>query len=377
MTVKTLLHDAALAAEREKTAKAEAYRRGEGFNVFRLCKVDHYETLHSAILAEWLNPKGSHGQGDLFLRLFLQQTDEPAPMAFRTEKATVSTEFATEEGRMDILLTDGDGKAIIIENKIYAADQENQLKRYAAYAQKKSDWKDYRILYLTLYGEKASDQSGQGIRYACISYQTTILGWLDRCAKEVLDKPFLRESIAQYQELIRQLTGQDMERKTDHELITEMLRYPEGVAAIIKAQNEWERTILEERLFVPLRQFAEKRGLRFSVNDKFWAKSAWGRLEFEVAPKLRIVFENEHQGRYSFYYGIIDGRENRPGRKKVPGLEGGNDNWPYGWHYLDGEYRNWTVDLIAKIARDEEPLVKYICNTIDSLLDIIKNHGIL
>ena len=45
---------------------------GAGFNVFSLCGVDHYETLHSKILAEFLNPKGSHGQGKLFLDLFCE-----------------------------------------------------------------------------------------------------------------------------------------------------------------------------------------------------------------------------------------------------------------------------------------------------------------
>ena len=43
---------------------------GEDFNVFRLCGVDHYETMHSKILAEFLNPQGSHGQRTLFLACF-------------------------------------------------------------------------------------------------------------------------------------------------------------------------------------------------------------------------------------------------------------------------------------------------------------------
>ena len=75
-------------------------------------------------------------------------------------------------------------------------------------------------------------------------------------------------------------------------------------------------------------------------------------------------------------YGIVDTRENRPGRKKLPGLEGGNDGWPYGWHYLDGEYRNWTVDFIVNLACDNGPVLEYICRAVDMMVGEIKNNQI-
>jgi len=34
---------------------------GGRFNLFRIFGVDHYENTHSAIIAELLNPKGTHG----------------------------------------------------------------------------------------------------------------------------------------------------------------------------------------------------------------------------------------------------------------------------------------------------------------------------
>ena len=49
----------------------ESLKRGERFNMFGACGVNHYENTHSAILAEMLNPQGNHGQGSLFLSLFL------------------------------------------------------------------------------------------------------------------------------------------------------------------------------------------------------------------------------------------------------------------------------------------------------------------
>ena len=44
---------------------------GENFNVFRIIKLESSEVrMHSAFLAELLDPKGSHGQKDTFLKLF-------------------------------------------------------------------------------------------------------------------------------------------------------------------------------------------------------------------------------------------------------------------------------------------------------------------
>ena len=46
---------------------------GVNFNIFNILDVSSKEVkLHSNFLAEMLNPKGSHMQGDTFLKLFLK-----------------------------------------------------------------------------------------------------------------------------------------------------------------------------------------------------------------------------------------------------------------------------------------------------------------
>ena len=112
--ITALLHKAALSSERNKAAKEEARLRGEAFNVFRVCGVNHYENTHSAILAEWLNPNGSHGQGDVFLSSFLERVAGDFANEFNSCKASVATEFSTKEGRLDILIQDDEGRAVII-----------------------------------------------------------------------------------------------------------------------------------------------------------------------------------------------------------------------------------------------------------------------
>lgn len=374
--VTVFLHKAELLAERDRVAKTEARLRGEAFNVYRTCGVDHYENSHSRILAEWLNPKGAHGQGDLFLSLFLQFTLDDFSKEFDSSSASVYTEYSTNEGRLDVLIEDNDGRAVIIENKIYAADQAAQLKRYEKYARKKYSIKGYRLLYLTLEGCEASEQSGKDVEYYPLSYKGTILSWLEACVKAVYDKPLLRESLIQYRNLIKQLTGQDMDRTVEKELVAEMMRTPQAVAAILQAYPAWEKEVLETKLFKPLEEFALRRGFKFTVDSRFWAKNTWGFFSFQVKENLSIVFQYEGRGRTNFYYGIVDKRPDRRDIKPLPGLEDGNENWRYGWHYFD-MHLNWTTNDIVEMSNDGGAFVNYICSAVDNMMTQMKSNSIL
>ena len=100
---------------------------GEDFNVFSILGVQsNVVTTHSALLAELLNPQGSHHQGSLFLELFLKMCRDAGAGGYAFENDVledfrVGAEVATDQGRIDILL-EKDNACIIIENKIYAAD---------------------------------------------------------------------------------------------------------------------------------------------------------------------------------------------------------------------------------------------------------------
>lgn len=375
-TISELLHKAALLAGRNETVKAEARLRGESFNVYRTCGVDHYENTHSAILAEWLNPEGSHGQGDTFLQLFIQSALAEFSPSFDTRHASVVTEYATREGRLDILIEDPACKAIIVENKLYASDQSEQLRRYERFARSKYGDNGYRLLYLTLDGSEASEQSGKEVVYTPISYKKTLVIWLGACIKAVYDKPFIRESMIQYRNLIKQLTGLGMDKTVEKELVAEMLHNPDGVAAIINAQPVWEKTMIEESLFTPLRRFAKEHRMEFKVDDSFWTKNKYGGFRFEIKTNLSIVFEHEHRGWTNFYYGVVDKRPARKECKTLPGLKSGNDLWRYGWHYLD-MHRDWTVEDVIAFSRDGGKFLRYICSAVDSLLEEMTSNQIL
>ena len=134
----------------------------EPFNVFELCGVWSTEMRHSAILAYLLNPQSSHKFGTAFLKKFYEQI---GLNHFTTEGSHVETELSFDNGRMDIVILNNHNQTVVIENKIYAKDQKEQLGRYQKWLKGKGQ---FALLYLTLDGHEASEKD---VDYLRISYR--------------------------------------------------------------------------------------------------------------------------------------------------------------------------------------------------------------
>ena len=205
---------------------------GGRFNLFKLLGVNHYENTHSSILAELLNPRGSHGLKSKFLHAFINGDNlQGFASNFDFQNSTVQTEASTRYGRIDILIEDKKGHAIIIENKIYAADQFNQLKRYDEFAIKQYGKLNYKIFYLTLDGSEASKQSSGDIDYIPISYSDYIILWLEQCLYLSSRFPLVRETISQYINHLKKLTNQDMDTKNKEDIIKILSSSKENIQA--------------------------------------------------------------------------------------------------------------------------------------------------
>ena len=207
---------------------------GSRFNMFRICGVNHYETTHSAIIAEFLNPNGSHGLKSEFLECFIKMDfndNDVLKQDFDYITTRVITEHDTGNGRIDIVIKDEKGHAIIIENKIFAGDQCKQLKRYNIFAEGKFCKENYQIFYLTLWGNEASEQSGQGVVYTCISYHTHMIKWLEKCVCIAARFPIVRETIIQYINHLKSLTNQNMDTRNKKEIM-QLLCKSENVESV-------------------------------------------------------------------------------------------------------------------------------------------------
>ena len=175
--------------EQEKKVEEKKREEGEFFNVFNTIGLRTEEVrLHSAFIAELLNPKGSHGLSQRFLQAFLEvigvQDDyfdhRRCPCGIITER-WIGPKTEIEGGQIDIIIEDGK-HAIIIENKIYAGDQTNQMLRYNNYGRKKFP-DGYKLVYLTLDGHEPDKCSLGNAKfdYDTISYENEISKWLEKC----------------------------------------------------------------------------------------------------------------------------------------------------------------------------------------------------
>lgn len=192
---------------------------GERFNIFSIMSMESDEVrTHSAILAELLNPKGNHSLGSKPLELFVKQmpffkeesiVDFGSALCQKEVYVGVKDDENLEGGRVDLIVSDKTGCRIVIENKIYAPEQQNQLERYY------NKYSGAKILYLTLDGSE-SKQSFKN--YERISYEYHILNWIEACAKEAFDKPMVREVLNQYAYLIRKLTNQSKNEEMSNEI---------------------------------------------------------------------------------------------------------------------------------------------------------------
>lgn len=184
--------------------KYKTAEKKNAFNIFKVIRKGHEEVgLHSKFLFELLSPFGAHQKKEKFLELFIQQLN----INFNTANAQV----AIESENIDLLISNR-SQAIIIENKIYAEDQPAQLARYYQII-KDRNIQDITIIYLTLDGKPPSNQSIKGIPETFLkkglvnkSYAKFINPWLSLCVKECATEPALRETIIQYQQLLKQLT---------------------------------------------------------------------------------------------------------------------------------------------------------------------------
>jgi hypothetical protein len=185
------------------------------FNLFRVLQVERREVqTHSAFLAELFRPDGTHGQGTMFLDAFLQYCSSKGGEFKRFPRLGILTdptfwevdcEKPVPEGRLDIVVQSPQLKFLMaLENKIGGAEQEDQIRRYQSWLDRRQEYpSDRRVLiYLTPDGRAATTASRQG--YFRFSYAKDVVAWLQSALLNV-EAPRVRDAVSQYLDLIRTL----------------------------------------------------------------------------------------------------------------------------------------------------------------------------
>lgn len=189
-------------------------KEAQEFNVFSILDRGHLEVLtHTPFLANLLNPKSSHGQKNLFLRLFLMELSNYSKSIVESDAFDHNWFVVKESEFVDLRIVNYSlRKAIFIENKIYTDAHSGQLSRYFQL------WKDGyfggngAFIYLTLHGDEPNDSGFDPDaiydkakimeQLICLSYQINICVWLEKAISQI-EAPRVKQTVKQYIDLIK------------------------------------------------------------------------------------------------------------------------------------------------------------------------------
>ena len=199
-------------------SKDYLYEDSSRFNLLSIIEKDRDEAhIHSKIIYNLLSQNWGKKDKETFLTLFLKEIGiEDENIYDKNWEVTREKAFDldTIKGRLDFEIKSKD-YIYIIEMKIDAGDQPEQLIRYQKFA--KEQHKKYKIFYLTLDGHNASKKSigeeenleeNEKVEYINISFQGEILNWLENCLKLVEGKENKSACISQYIASINKILGE-------------------------------------------------------------------------------------------------------------------------------------------------------------------------
>ena len=360
----------------------ERNRKGENYNLFSILRIEGSELKHSALIANLLDPKGSHGCGDAFLRAFFEIALKERAYPF--EECTLPhsyTEYYTGPiaddtgGRIDILVKSSH-YGLIIENKIYAGDQDKQLTRYDNYGKETFGADGYLLVYLTLYGcdaskESTATKSAEEVGYLRLSYAEDILRWLEQCVRLADNKPLVRESLNQYIRTIKQLTYQDMNQEDIQKIIDLVIDHPEVVATILEHKAKIAKEIRDKYIFPKLEEYAKEKGWHFCPKPDLTNPTE---IQFQKDDYDSCIFISAGNSRTTTIWDKVwIGVEDIPQHKteanapidKLICLTKSNDDYPKGWEYLTP----WDWESAENFPAMKTSVAEEIISKLDEIIE--------
>ena len=179
--------------EHDRQALAEF---NPSLNVWEAVNIARSELKHCSFLRWLLDPRGSHYQGDLFLRRFIESFSESFPREIPKDELSSckvkSEDFYHGVGRVDISIT-GRSFIIVIEAKIDAGEQEQQMARYE---QLKSQYSHKNVVIVFLTKDGRDPTSGKS--HLCIPIKWKDIGEICKEFVKECKNPWLAELVRQY-----------------------------------------------------------------------------------------------------------------------------------------------------------------------------------
>ena len=346
---------------------------GEGYNLLSLLKMGHYEVkTHSPVIADLLNPVGTHGQGPIFLELFLKSYIREKAPTFMSDASLVTVqkekhigivdEDTATGGRIDIHLQSSSSskEVLVIENKIYASEGHQQLERYQNYAEKWTEDKR-QIVFLTLLDEEPQTaKNNDTSALICLTYEKHIIQWLELCRKEVATIPTVRESLTIYINLLCQLTNQSPNQKMNTDITEAILQSEESMNAYsaLISQKKNVQTTAFGKIRPSLEKIGSDLSLEYTQSDNRAVTDRYFNFQLSSIEwknfHIRFGFESKNCANliWGFFNTTPMEEKQRNRLRQLFANEFGVGKQSNAWTtylYWD-QYRNWEGDTLTAIV---------------------------
>ena len=297
--------------ELNKFKEKQQKQKQRGLNDYNLLTTvlnEHDEVrLHSRVIGSLLDVNGLHYQKELFLEKFLE-ISQVTEFKFDIHESKLFLEYQN----IDLYLTDG-VKHIIIENKIYAGDQKNQIKRYYDTIKdenKDLEYNDILVIYLSIDRLQPSNYSLGNLTikdnyiynndekiaiFKNINYKNEILHWLDNCLHEIQNITNLNESIQQYKNVVEKITNKYKEKVMS---IKEFLLENNNLKLLIK---EIQPALTESKIEIQTKFWEE---LKEELNKHDGYNFEFVNLEFDGIDINKSVKDCYEMSKNNKYYGL-------------------------------------------------------------------------
>ncbi len=380
------------------------------FNLFDFISLD--ENKLSEIIAFFLDPKASHGQGDAFLRIFLAMIGRidgnealqkflkacednlqgPVKVTLTLEKATDLIE--TSQRRIDIELNIGN-LGLAIENKPWALDQIDQISDYNKQLRKRYGENRYLLIYLSGTGEPPSAESiAEKEREALtnsghlkiLSYRefiTFVNSFKKDCRSERV-RYFLQD----FEDYLRRQFEEGMamyEKDIIKAYILEDPKNMEIALAVSQIQTDIKEKLLNDLKGILHQKCPPNITLDWGI-DNFW-DATFQSFSFkrDSWKKYKITFEFYGKQGLGFKYGVSKDARDDEDAKNIPDIRGMADKlghggkslwWPW-YRYFEPPYYDWRIshepwfEILNAVMQGESPLVNRIIGEVIRIAEVL------
>ena len=347
---------------------SEIINRNRVYNANIITELHANENAHSRILRMFLQYDDGKKEYPI-LRKFLQI---PKVKNIFGNKEFEFPVFSNEQERIDVLIEEPSSFAIIVENKIKGAtDQERQLERYIKSVNAHDvPCDNIYAIYLTDSGDKEvskhsftddakkclgyKDENDMG-RFVPMNYRYDILPWLE---KEVLPNCIEKEellisALKQYIDYLKCMFG-IIENEEQKILIMEKLKKDLGikgcdVEAIEQLENlknridgisvEIIKKLAEEYIKIPFERYLQEKPSVYTLEDVVFSNT-----EFNISvysPEWEKIYFRVQYTSGGICYGIFNKDTNNPFMVEncFEGFNLNNKYWP-AWKWVRWDFQN-------------------------------------